>query len=78
MKLTFIGGVVYPIVFHHLLPKIGFGRTTRVIAFIMLATLLIPSALMKAKFFPATRRPFLDLKVLREVPWVLFRYVLIE
>ncbi|KAF2176938.1 MFS general substrate transporter [Zopfia rhizophila CBS 207.26] len=30
-----LGGVIYPIVFHKLLPQIGFGWTTRVIAFLI-------------------------------------------
>lgn len=41
-------------------------------AFIMLSTLLIPITVMRAKSFPAIKRPFIDLKVLRDLPWVLF------
>jgi MFS family permease len=70
--LTNLGGVIYPIIFHKLQPRLGFGWTTRVIAFIMLATLSIPITVMRAKVFPATRRPFLDIKVLREIPYDLF------
>lgn len=43
------GGIIYPIVFHNLLPQIGFEWTTRVIAFIMLATLAIPCTLIRAR-----------------------------
>ncbi|KAH6705156.1 MFS general substrate transporter [Leptodontidium sp. MPI-SDFR-AT-0119] len=67
-----LGGVVYPTVFHELQPKIGFGWTTRVIAFMMLGTLTIPLAVMRAKVFPSTRRPLFDFKVLRNMPYVLF------
>lgn len=67
-----IGGIIYPIVFHKLEPRIGFGWATRVIAFIMLATLLIPIAVMRAKVFPSSTRPLIDLKVVREIPYVLF------
>ncbi|KAG0645050.1 Aspyridones efflux apdF [Hyphodiscus hymeniophilus] len=67
-------GIIYPIVFHRLQPVIGFGWATRVIAFIMLATLAIPITVMRAKNFPSTRRPFIDTKVLREVPYVLFTF----
>jgi predicted MFS family arabinose efflux permease len=66
------GGVIYPIVFHKLQPQVGFGWATRVIAFIMLATLLVPIIFMRAKVFPAKKRPLIDLKVLREIPWDLF------
>jgi len=38
----------------------------------MLATLLVPVTVMRAKSFPATRRPFVDWQVFREVPYVLF------
>jgi predicted MFS family arabinose efflux permease len=69
-KLT--GGVIYPAIFHELQPRIGFGWATRVIAFIMLATLMIPITVMRAKVFPSTRRPFLDFKVIRELPYDLF------
>lgn len=38
----------------------------------MLATLLIPIAVMRAKVFPSSTRPLIDLKVVREIPYVLF------
>jgi MFS family permease len=38
----------------------------------MLGTLSIPIAVMRAKSFPATRRPFFDTKILSEAPYVLF------
>ncbi|PMD31678.1 putative MFS monocarboxylate transporter [Hyaloscypha variabilis F] len=67
-----LGGIIYPTIFHELEPKIGFGWTTRVIAFIMLATLMVPIAVMKAKVFPAQRRPLFDFKVLHKVQFDLF------
>lgn len=36
-----LGGVIYPIVFHKLEPKIGFGWTLRVMGFIALGTCLV-------------------------------------
>ncbi|KAJ5035093.1 uncharacterized protein L3040_008354 [Drepanopeziza brunnea f. sp. 'multigermtubi'] len=67
-----LGGVIHPIVFHELQPRIGFRWATRVIAFIMLATLTIPLAVMRAKVFPSTRRPLFDFQVLRNIPYILF------
>jgi hypothetical protein len=64
--------VIYPIVFNKLQPLIGFGWATRVLAFIMFATLLVPITVMRAKSFPSSKRPFIDMKVFRELPWVLF------
>jgi predicted MFS family arabinose efflux permease len=51
---------------------IGFGWATRVIAFIMLGTLMVPITVMRAKVFPATTRPFFDWKVLRHIPYDFF------
>lgn len=48
------------------------------LAFVMFATLLVPATVMRAKSFPSSRRPFLDLKIFHEMPWLLFRYVLVE
>jgi predicted MFS family arabinose efflux permease len=56
-----LGGVVYPIVFHKLLPQIGFAWTTRVIAFIILATMLIPNVVMRVRVLPAKSRSLFDL-----------------
>lgn len=57
-----LGGVVYPIVFHKLLPQIGFGWTTRVIGFMILGTMLIPNACMRVRVLPAHSRSLLDLR----------------
>jgi MFS family permease len=72
MAAKLIGGIIYPAVFHKLQPCIGFGWATRVIAFIMLTTLMIPITVMRAKVFPSTRRPFFDSKVLQELPYDFF------
>ncbi|KAL6886084.1 major facilitator superfamily domain-containing protein [Trichoderma evansii] len=44
-----IGGIIFPIIFSHLLPKIGFGWTTRVIAFIILGLSIIPIIFMRPR-----------------------------
>jgi predicted MFS family arabinose efflux permease len=56
------GGVIYPIVFHKLLPQIGFGWTTRVLGFIILATLIVPNICMRVRVLPAKSRSLLDLR----------------
>lgn len=56
-----IGGVIYPIVFHRLLPRIGFAWTTRVLGFMFLVTMVIPIACMRARVLPAKTRSLLDL-----------------
>jgi MFS family permease len=44
-----VGGIIFPIIFSHLLPKIGFGWTTRVIAFIILGLSVIPAIFMRPR-----------------------------
>lgn len=56
-----LGGVIYPIVFHKLLPQIGFGWATRVIAFIILGTMMIPNLVMRVRVLPAKSRSLFDL-----------------
>jgi len=67
-----IGGVIYPIVFYKLQPTIGFAWATRVIGFIMLGTLGICLATIRARDKPGARRKMLDLTAFREAPYVLF------
>ncbi|SMY28147.1 unnamed protein product [Zymoseptoria tritici ST99CH_1A5] len=67
-----IGGVIYPIVFHRLLPTIGFPWTTRVLGFIMLATLAISNLVLKVRVLPAGQRKIIDFSAFREPPFVLF------
>lgn len=56
------GGVIYPIVFHKLLPQIGFAWTTRVLGFLVLGTMVIPNLCMRVRVLPAKSRSLLDLK----------------
>ncbi|KAH7078158.1 major facilitator superfamily domain-containing protein [Paraphoma chrysanthemicola] len=56
------GGVIYPIVFHKLLPQLGFAWTTRVLGFIMLATMIVPNICMRVRVLPAKSRSLLDLR----------------
>lgn len=67
-----LGGVIYPIVFHKLVPRIGFGWATRVLAFIMMATLTISLAVMKVRVKPPHKRELLQLSAFKELPYTLF------
>ncbi|KKA20232.1 hypothetical protein T310_5738 [Rasamsonia emersonii CBS 393.64] len=66
------GGVIYPIVFRELQPRIGFRWATRVIGFIMIATLVVPLAGMKMRVKPAARRKMFEAAARKEWPFVLF------
>lgn len=67
-----LGGVIYPIVFYHLQPRIGFGWATRIIGCIALATLLLPCFCIKLRALPPARKKILDFSGFREVPFCLF------
>lgn len=67
-----LGGVIYPIVLYHLIPRLGFGWATRVVAFIALAGLIVSNVVMKVRVLPAAKRRIVDLPSLRELPYMLF------
>ncbi|KAI1176576.1 putative MFS monocarboxylate transporter [Nemania sp. FL0916] len=67
-----IGGIIYPIAFQRLLDSLGFTWAVRVVAFIMLGTLIIPLAVLRQRVQPAAARKLVDLSAWREPPFVLF------
>ncbi|KAK0515033.1 hypothetical protein JMJ35_002412 [Cladonia borealis] len=67
-----LGGIIYPIVFHQLLPRVGFGWATRTLAFIMLATLTVPLTVMKVRVKPTQKRQLLQLSAFKELPFTFF------
>lgn len=70
---TGLGGIIYPIVFRHLEPQIGFAWTTRVIAFISLVTLTI-AVLVLCWRKPEKQPPrsLFDFAAWRELPFVTY------
>lgn len=61
------GGVMYPIIFRHLEPSVGFGWATRVVAFIIFGTQLVAGLTMRHRAAVAITRPqFLDLAAYRK------------
>ena len=69
-----LGGVIYPIVFHKLLPQIGFAWTTRVIGFIILGTMLIPNLVMRVRVLPAKSRSLFDFPVFKVPAYALMAF----
>ncbi|KAF7860283.1 hypothetical protein EAF04_008411 [Stromatinia cepivora] len=67
-----LGGVIYPIIFHNLQPKIGFAWTTRALGFVFLATLTISMSIMKMRVKPSQKRKLIDLAAFKEPPYILF------
>lgn len=66
------GGLVYPVVVRQLLPQLGFGWTTRILAFINLAFLATVVALMKPRLPPRKTGPLMDWPAFKEPPYTLF------
>ncbi|KAJ5887890.1 MFS general substrate transporter [Penicillium taxi] len=67
-----LGGIIYPIIFVRLQPQIGFGWSTRVIAFIMLGMMLICLAVMRVRVLPPQKRRLLEPRAFLEVPFTMF------
>ncbi|KAF5870717.1 putative mfs monocarboxylate transporter protein [Botrytis fragariae] len=66
-----LGGIIYPIIFRKLQPQIGFPWTTRRIAFVMLATSVLPVILTRTRRKPSSQWKLVDLAAWRELPYLL-------
>ncbi|KAJ5250084.1 hypothetical protein N7489_000494 [Penicillium chrysogenum] len=69
--------VIFPIVFHKLIGPLGFGWTTRVIAFIALGGLLFSLAVMKMRLPPPKQtRKLIDTSAFKESPFIVLSLAL--
>jgi predicted MFS family arabinose efflux permease len=72
---NFPGSVIYPIIFRKLMDPLGFGWTTRIIAFIALGGLGISLAVMRMRLPPPkSTRSLLDLSAFKEAPFIIFSF----
>jgi MFS family permease len=69
---TATGGIVFPVLAQHLIPKIGFPWTVRVMAFIMLGLMIIPLTFTKTRLPPRRTGQIVDWAAFKELPFVLF------
>ena len=68
-----VGGIIFPIVFSHLYPHIGFGWATRVIAFILLGLSAVPLVFMRPRLPPTGHvRSLVDKTALRDIAYITF------
>lgn len=68
-----VGGAIFPVLVRGLIPKIGFGWTVRVIAFINLVCAVTAFAIVGRRPNSAhSSRRILDLRAFREMPFTLF------
>lgn len=70
--ISSLGGVIYPILFHKLQPRVGFAWATRTLAFTMLATLALPLLSMKLRGKTQSPKRGLDLSAWKEISYTLF------
>lgn len=61
-----MGGLIYPVVLRRLIIQIGFPWAVRVMAFIMLGTLLISIAVMKPRLPPRKSGPLINVEALKD------------
>lgn len=60
------GGMIYPIVVQHLLPKLGFAWTARVLGFINLGCLVVVGSFLRPRLPPRRAGPIIDWTAFRE------------
>lgn len=66
------GGVIYPIMLRKLEPQVGFGWTTRIIGFMVLATNSFSFCVMHLREKTKVKRVMLDPGAFKELPFVFF------
>lgn len=67
-----LGGVIYPIVLYRLVSQVGFPWAVRSMAFISLATFVIPLAVMRMRVHPPKPRALIDWSAFRDAPFMVF------
>jgi MFS family permease len=69
-----VGGIIYPIVLRELIDRVGLPWAIRTMAFIMLATLLVPIAIMKPRLPPRKAGPLINVEALKDPPFALWLF----
>ncbi|KAJ8098865.1 major facilitator superfamily domain-containing protein [Lipomyces tetrasporus] len=70
-----MGGIIYPIVFHKLEPRLGFSWATRIIAFIVLGTQAYALAVMRIRSMPKFKRSLYDPTAIGDFKFMVFTIV---
>ncbi|KAK0661082.1 Aspyridones efflux protein apdF [Lasiodiplodia hormozganensis] len=66
------GGVIFPVIFQQLMPRLGFGWTVRVMGFIVVSLFCVVLSLARTRINPRESGPFLDLQSFKEPSYSLF------
>ncbi|CAF9941250.1 MAG: hypothetical protein HETSPECPRED_003033 [Heterodermia speciosa] len=66
------GGIIFPLIAQQLLPKIGFGWTVRVMAFVICFNSAVALAIAHVRLPPRRVGPLVEWSAFRELPYTLF------
>lgn len=66
------GGMIYPVLVGHLLPKLGFGWTVRILGFLNLGCLCLVVAFMRPRLPARKSGPFIDFSAFRTPTYAVF------
>ena len=69
---TSTGGTMYPLLVQHLLPKIGFSWTVRVLGFVMLTLQVVALAFLRTRLPPRKSGPIFEAAAFKELSYTLF------
>jgi hypothetical protein len=61
-----VAGIIYPIMFHQLVPRVGFLWTVRIMGFLVLGTLMISIAVLRQCLPPKKRAGLVDWKAFKQ------------
>ena len=68
-----LGGIIYPIAFRQLQPRVGFAWATRILAFIALGTFFFSFAVLRAyRAVSRESRSLIDYQAFHELPFMIF------
>lgn len=67
-----LGGIIIPVMLQRLLPKVGFGWTTRIIGFMVLGIAIYPAVFLKSRVPPRKSGPLIDIETITNDPAFMF------
>ncbi|KAI1087576.1 putative MFS monocarboxylate transporter [Rostrohypoxylon terebratum] len=66
------GGVIYPLMFQGLLPRVGFGWTTRIMGFTSFTTISISFLVLRRRTAAVEIRSLIDRRAFHEQPYIIY------
>ncbi|KAG9850025.1 MFS general substrate transporter, partial [Aureobasidium melanogenum] len=66
------GGIIFPLIFQQLEPRLGFGWTVRIMGFVVLLNASIAAMLARVRLPPRKTGPLVECSAFKELPYTLF------